>query len=242
MIGRDQHYHVNLNIFNFHHQTIYSLDGTNNRGAVRKQISPYKEHKLTKKPPEHHWHFSVKSQRILYLWRYGSHWSNSRSPPLLLSLIKNPSPSVFLSLCSWLLSLFPWLQLYFHCINVTPQPTSEIRAPNFSHSSICDGQLQRKLNLCARMPRQVSAFPKLMESKSRLNQLGCRLSGGEYLPRVNCSSCLWAVSLPSCPFPNIYLKISSIELTLRQVSRMKLLLTWSDSSSWTRWLPYELDS
>ena len=35
MIGRDQHYHItNLNIFNFHSQTIYRSDGTNER-AVR---------------------------------------------------------------------------------------------------------------------------------------------------------------------------------------------------------------
>ena len=146
MIGRDQHYHVNLNIFNFHHQINYFLDGTNNRRAVRTWT--YKEHKLTEKPPGHHWHICVKPQRILDLWRYGCHWSNSRGPPLLLSLIKHPSPSVFLSLCCWSLSLFPRLQLYFRFVNVTPHPRSEIRAPNFSHSSVCDECLRRKLNTC----------------------------------------------------------------------------------------------
>ena len=152
-----------------------------------------KEHKLTEKPPGNHWHFCVKPQRILDLWRYGSHRSNSRSPPLLLSLIKHPSPSVFLSLCCWLLSLFPRLQLYFRFVNVTPQPRYEIRVSVIPQSV---------MNICGESWTHVSAFLKS----------------------------------PSCPFQSIYLMISSIELMLRQVSWVKMLLTWSDPSSRTRWL------
>ena len=155
-----------------------------------------KEHKLTEKPPGNHWHFCVKPQRILDLWRYGSHRSNSRSPPLLLSLIKHPSPSVFLSLCCWSLSLFPRLQLYFRFVNVTPQPRSEIRAPNFSHSSVCDECLRRKLN-----------------------------------------TCLSVLEIPFLSFPKHISNDLFYRTMLRQVSRVKLLLTWSDPSSRTRWLP-----
>ena len=120
MIGRDQHHHANFNIFNFHHQINYFLDGTNNGRAVRTWT--YREHIFTEKHTGNHWCSCVKSQRILDLWRYGSHWSNSHSPPLLHSLIKNPSPSVFSSLCYWLaliISLTPVVFPLYKCNTTT---------------------------------------------------------------------------------------------------------------------------
>ena len=87
MIGRDQHYHIiNLNIFNYHPQIIYRSDGTDGR-VVRTQT--YKEIKLTGKHLGARRHFCVKPQKILDLWRYGSHRSNSRSTPLFRSLMKH---------------------------------------------------------------------------------------------------------------------------------------------------------